>query len=156
MPAMVTASRSARGVAAGLLLLLAGPSAAQAPDVERRAAEMRQVVLDQLAAFRRGDWAAAYGFASVTIHSQFTPESFRQMVTRGYAAIADSASATVLRTEADDPQKGYVEVRVRARDGDAIDALYEIVSEQGAWKINGVIAKPAEKGDLVQGPGARA
>jgi hypothetical protein len=153
---MVAAPRSPRRLAAGLLLLLlAGPAAAQAPDVERRAAAMRQVVLEQLAAFRRGDWAAAYGFASESIHSQFTPESFRQMVTRGYPAIAASASATVLRTEADDPQKGYVEIRVQGQDGEAIDALYELIDQQGAWKVNGVIAKPAEKGDLVRA-GARA
>lgn len=62
----------------------------------------------------------------------------------------------MLRTEAGDPQQGYVEVRVYGQTGETIDALYELVDEQGAWKVNGVIAKPAEKRDLVQAVGARA
>ncbi len=137
------------------MLLTAAPAAAQATDVERRAAAMQQVVLDQLAAFRRGDWATAYGFASESIQAQFSPEAFRQMVTRGYAPIAASASATVLRTEADDPQKGYVEVRVYGQNGEIVDALYELVDEQGAWKVNGVIAKPAERGDIARADARR-
>jgi len=131
-----------------LLLLAAVPAAAQTADVERREAAMQQVVLDQLAAFRRGDWTTAYGYASQTIQAQFSPEAFREMVTRGYAPIAHSLGATVLRTVADDPQRGYVQVRVHGRDGETIEALYELVDEQGAWKINGVVTKPAEKGDL--------
>ncbi|MBI4010800.1 MAG: DUF4864 domain-containing protein [Candidatus Rokubacteria bacterium] len=145
-----TAPLGRRLVAAALLLLAAGPAAAQATDVERRAAAMQQVVLDQLAAFRRGDWGTAYGFASGTIRAQFSPEAFRQMVTRGYASIAASTSASVLRTEADDPQKGYVEVRVYGQNGENVDALYELVDEQGAWKINGVVARPVERGDLAR------
>jgi len=154
---MIPAAPLGRGlVAVWLLLLAAAPAAAQATDVEPRAAAMQKVVLEQLAAFRRGDWATAYGFASESIRAQFSPEAFRRMVTRGYAAIAGSASATVLRTEAGDPQQGYVEVRVYGQTGETIDALYELVDEQGAWKVNGVIAKPAEKRDLVQAVGARA
>lgn len=131
-------------------LLLAGPAAAQPSDAERQSAAMQQTVLDQLAAFRRGDWAGAYGFASETIRMQFTPEAFRQMVTRGYAPIAHSASATVLQTHIDSPRRGYVEVRVQGQNGQVIDALYELVEEQGAWKVNGVLTKPAESGDLAR------
>ncbi len=145
-----TAPLGRRLVVTALLLLVAAPAAAQGTDVERRAAAMQQVVLDQLAAFRRGDWGTAYGFASETIRAQFSPEAFRQMVTRGYASIAASTSASVLRTEADDPQKGYVEVRVYGQNGENVDALYELVDEQGAWKINGVVARPAERGDLAR------
>jgi hypothetical protein len=125
------------------LLLVAGAAAAQPRDPEPA---MVQTVLDQLAAFRRGDWTAAYGFASSAIRAQFGPEAFREMVTRGYAPIARSASATVRRVEVLDPRRGLVELRVEGQDGERIDALYELVEEQGAWRINGVLARPAEPG----------
>ena len=136
-----------------LVLLAAAPAGAQgSSDAERRGAAMQQVVLDQLAAFRRGDWTTAYGYASQTIQAQFSPEAFRTMVTRGYAQIADSLGATVERTVADDPQRGYVQVRVHGRDGETIEAFYELVDEQGAWRINGVVTKFVEKGELTLRP----
>jgi hypothetical protein len=107
---------------------------------------MTRTVLDQLAAFRRGDWTAAYGFASSAIQAQFGPEAFRVMVTRGYAPIARSASATVGRVEALDGQHGLVEVRVEGENGDTIDALYDLVEEQGAWRVNGVVTRPVARG----------
>jgi hypothetical protein len=136
-------------LAAGLLLAPAGRLAAQSAAPEEQRAAMAQTVLDQLAAFRRGDWEAAYGFASQSIQGQFTPEAFRQMVSRGYAPIARSASARVLRTEVADPQHGYVEVRVRGQDGDTIDALYELVLEPGGWRISGVLTKPVDPGEVI-------
>jgi hypothetical protein len=107
---------------------------------------MARTVLDQLAAFRRGDWAAAYAFASSAIQAQFGPEAFRAMVTRGYAPIARSVSVTVGRVETLDGRRGLVEVRVEGDDGEAIDALYELVEEQGAWRVNGVVTRPVERG----------
>ena len=103
-----------RDLSWGLALLgcLAGPAVAQTPDAERQAAAMAQTVLDQLDAFRRGDWTGAYAFAAASIQARFTPEAFRQMVTRGYAPIARSARRAVQRTEIVDPRHGYVAIRV--------------------------------------------
>jgi hypothetical protein len=125
------------------LLLLAAAGSAQPVDQERA---MAQTVLDQLAAFRRGDWVAAYAFASSTIQARFGPEAFRVMVTQGYAPIARSASATLGRVEALDGQRGLVEVRVEGTDGETIDALYELVEELGAWRVNGVLTRPVTRG----------
>jgi hypothetical protein len=111
---------------------------------------MVQTVLDQLAAFRRGDWTAAYGFAAEGIRARFSPEAFRTMVRGGYAPIADSARASVLDAALVTPGRGYVEVRVEGRDGETVDALYELVDEQGAWRIAGVVTKPAPKGQLTR------
>jgi Domain of unknown function (DUF4864) len=107
---------------------------------------MARTVLDQLEAFRRGDWATAYGYASSAIQTQFPPEAFRAMVMGGYAPIARSVSATVSRTEALDAQHGLVEVRVEGENGETIDALYELVEEHGAWRVNGVVTRPVERG----------
>jgi hypothetical protein len=126
-----------------LTLLLLAAAWAQPAD---QSVAMTRTVLDQLAAFRRGDWAAAYAFASSAIQAQFAPEAFRAMVTHGYAPIARSAAATVGRVEALDAQHGLVEVRVEGESGETIDALYELVEEQGAWRINGVLTRPVERG----------
>jgi hypothetical protein len=128
---------------------LAGPAAGQAADPERQTAAMIQTVLQQLEAFRRGDWAAAYGFASSSIRSRFTPEAFREMVTGGYAPIARPLQSRVLATRTLDPQRGLVEIRVEGQNGETVDALYELVEEQGAWRINGVVARPVPQGPLV-------
>ena len=104
---------------------------------------MTRTVLDQLAAFRRDDWATAYTYASATIQARFGLEAFRQMVTSGYAPIARSARVTVSRVDVVDTGLGFVEVRVEGANGETVDALYELVDEQGIWRINGVLTRPA-------------
>jgi hypothetical protein len=84
------------------------------------------------------------------IQGQFTLDSFREMVSRGYAPIAQSAAATVLRTEVVGAARGYVAVRVHGQNGQTVDALYDLVEERGAWKVNGVVTKPAERGELTR------
>jgi hypothetical protein len=128
---------------AGLAL---APVPAGAQGADPQATAMIRAVLDQLAAFRRGDWSAAYGYASAAIQAQFPPEAFRQMVTGGYASIARSAQGTVLRTEVLDARRGYVEIRVEGQDGQTVDALYELVEESGAWRVNGVVTRPVARG----------
>jgi hypothetical protein len=148
------------GVAALAVLLAGGPLAAVGvfgsvaaaqPDDRQQETAMAQTVLDQLAAFRRGDWPGAYAFASASIQERYTLEAFREMVTRGYRPIAQPMQSRVLKALALDSQRGFVELRVEARDGDTIDALYELILEQGRWRINGVIARPVATGDLVLG-----
>jgi len=133
--------RSAARAVGLALLTVAATAAGQGADPR---ADMARTVLDQLAAFRRDDWAAAYAYASATIQSRFDLEAFRQMVTGGYAPIARSTTATVSHVEVVDPSHGLVEVRVEGANGEMIDALYELVDEQGQWRINGVLTRPVE------------
>ena len=133
-------NRGSAGSVFGLVLLaLATTAAGQGGDPR---VEMTRTVLDQLAAFRRDDWATAYAYASSTIQARFALEAFRQMVTSGYAPIARSASATVSHVEVVDSGHGFVEVRVEGANGETVDALYELVDEQGSWRINGVLTRP--------------
>lgn len=141
MPADRRRRRSAARAVGLALLTLAATAAGQGADPR---ADMARIVLDQLAAFRRDDWAAAYAYASATIQSRFDLEAFRQMVTGGYAPIARSTTATVSHVEVVDPSHGLVEVRVEGANGEMIDALYELVDEQGQWRINGVLTRPVE------------
>ncbi|MGH7321376.1 MAG: DUF4864 domain-containing protein [Candidatus Rokuibacteriota bacterium] len=138
-----------------VLLVTALAAGAQQTDAQRQGDAMAKTVLDQLEAFRRGDWTSAYRFASASIHSQFTPEAFRQMVTRGYAPIARPLQSRILATRVLDATRGFVEIRVEGQNGETIDALYELVEERGAWRVNGVISRPAHpRGELTRRPPA--
>ena len=128
-----------------LLVAAAGVAWGQGTELEDRAA-MARVVLEQLAAFRRGDWAGAYGFASAGIQAQFDLAAFRQMVTAGYAPIARSVRGMVRGSGRPVPERGWVEVRVEGENGETIDARYELVDEQGQWRINGVRTRPVVPG----------
>ena len=142
MTADAPSRRSLGGSALGLaLLLVAAPATGQGADPR---AAMTQTVLDQLAAFRRDDWAAAYTYASQTIQARFGLEAFRQMVTSGYAEIARSLRATVSHVEMVDVDHGLVQVRVDGANGRTVDALYELVDEQGSWRIEGVLTRPVD------------
>lgn len=134
--------RGFAGSALGLACLaLAVAAAGQGGDPR---AEMTRTVLDQLAAFRRDDWATAYAYASSTIQARFGLGAFRQMVTSGYAPIARSARATVSKVDVVGAGRGLVEVRVEGANGETVDALYELVDEQGSWRINGVLTRPVD------------
>lgn len=131
------------GLACLGLLLLATGAAAQPADPREA---MTRTVLDQLEAFRRDDWATAYRYASAAIQAHFSLEAFRQMVLRGYAPIARSVVATVSRAETAGPGRGFVEARIEGEDGETVDALYELVEEGGAWRIDGVLTRPVARG----------
>jgi hypothetical protein len=123
-----------------LLLMPAAPVAAQTvPPVPKEAAEP---VMKQLEAFRRGDFDTAYTFASSEIKEQFTRPAFEQMVKGGYPEIAHSTFATVAASAAAPNGHVYLQIKIRGANGNSIEAIYELVFENGQWKINGVTARP--------------
>ncbi len=121
-----------------LALALATP-AARAQTDEKAAAEP---VMRQLDAFRRNDYDTAFTFASGLIHQLFDRASFERMVKSGYPEIADSVRATVIAAQTGPEGHLYLIVKVRGANGQHIEAMYDMVREDGVWKINGVVAKP--------------
>ncbi len=113
--------------------------AQQARPVPREAAEP---VMKQLEAFRRDDFDAAYTFASAEIKQQFNRQDFEQMVKTGYPEIARSTFATVAGSVVAPNGHVYLSVKIRGSNGNSVEALYEVVLENGQWKINGVSSKP--------------
>ena len=63
------------------------------------------------------------------------------MVRRGYPEIARSTFAAVTKTELVPPGLAYVTVKIRGANGQAVEALYELIWEDG-WRINGVVTRP--------------
>ena len=133
----------ALAVLALLLLLPLGLVRAQTPGPgveDVRAAS--EPIMRQLEAFRRGDFDAAYTFASEEIRGRFGRAQFEAMVRGGYPEIARSVFAAVADGERASNGNVYLVVKIRGANGVSIEAVYEMVSEAGAWKINGVVTKP--------------
>jgi len=122
-----------------VLLPLCAPAWAQADKSDAKVAA--EPVVKQLEAFRRDDYDTAFTFASAEIQAQFDRQSFEVMVRRGYPEIARSTSAAVVKTELAPHGAAYVTVKIRGANGQSIEALYELVWQDG-WRINGVVTRP--------------
>jgi hypothetical protein len=120
------------GAAVGIALAQGGGAA-------KAAAEP---VMQQLAAFRRDDYDAAYGFASAEIRQMFDRAAFERMVKGGYPEIARSAFALVAESRVTAEGHAVVRVKIQGANGNGIEALYEMVLEDRGWRINGVVARP--------------
>src|SRR5262245_14114628 len=129
-----------RLILVAIVLLGAASALAQKLDPDAEAAS--RIVMQQLEAFRRDDYDTALTFASEEIHQLFDRPRFEAMVRGGYPEIARSASALITGSERGDGGRLYLLVRVRGANGQAIEAVYEMVLEKGAWRINGVVARP--------------
>ena len=121
-----------------LLLALALPAQAQTPAPK----EASEPVMKQLEAFRRGDFDTAYTFASTEIKQLFDRPAFEHMVKNGYPEIARSTFASVAASAVAPNGHAYLSIKIRGSNGNSIEALYDLVLENGQWKINGVSAKP--------------
>jgi hypothetical protein len=123
--------------------LALAPAHAQ-PSLEGTAAEP---IFRQLEAFRNNDYDAAYAFASAQIRGLFDRGAFEQMVRRGYPEIAESTGARIADTQLAPDGHAYIRLKIRGANGQHVEAVYEMVREDGAWKINGVVARPADPGE---------
>ena len=120
-------------LAAGVVFGPAQPAAA-----DPASDGIQATISSQIDAFRAGDMAGAFDFASQGIRQIFgTSETFGGMVERGYAMVIDPVELRYgdLRSEAAGPVQ-----RVLVRDAGGVwHALdYLMVEEDGAWRIGGV------------------
>jgi hypothetical protein len=127
-------------VLAALLVAVPADCTAGQPDLDIKAAT--GVVLLQLEAFRRDDFDTAYTFASTTIRALFDRLAFENMVRSGYPEIARSVSAVVSRSALTPDGSVVLLVKIHGANGHRVEALYELVSEDGRWRINGVVTRP--------------
>ena len=99
---------------------------------------IRSVIGDQMAAFRRDDAAAAFGFAAPTIQDMFgTPERFMTMVRDGYQAVYRPAEVRFGELVRIDGRLTQL-VHVVGPDGVARLALYFMERQpDGTWRISG-------------------
>ncbi len=115
------------------------PFAAAAQD-----SAIQSTITAQIEAFRAGDFALAFTFASPTIHGIFqTPENFGAMVTTGYPMVVDPALVEMQ----DLREIGgalWQRVRITDRKGTAYLLDYQMVQGPDGWQINAVQMQKAE------------
>ena len=114
----------------------------------------RDAIMQQLDAFNRGDFEQAYTFASAQIKEMFDRPAFERMVTLGYPEIARSASAVVAEVQRAPSGSLLLLLRIRGANGRAVEAVYEMVLENGQWRINGVVTRP-DTSEKAARPGLR-
>jgi hypothetical protein len=123
------------------LLLIAGAAQAQTPATEIAAgdrATIRQIITDQIAAFRRDDGPGAFAYASPMIQNMFgTPELFMDMVRNGYPPVYRPQRFEFARLVWMDGQLTQL-VDIVGPDGIAVTAAYAMeLQPNGVWRING-------------------
>ena len=131
-----------RRIAPLLAVLLALAVATPAARAQTDAKAAAEPVMRQLEAFRRNDYETAYSFASAQIHQLFDRAAFEHMVKSGYPEIADSVRAHVIASQPGPDGHVYLVIKIRGANGQHVEAMYDMVSEGGSWKVNGVVAKP--------------
>lgn len=125
-----------------LSLLLCFAAAAQSADdtplgdADRDA--IRDVIRAQLAAFRAGDGATAFSYASPGIQRHFgSPERFMSMVRNGYRPVYENRRAYFQEAISAD---GVVaqKVLIVDRDSRSVTAIYPMQKQDdGSWRIDG-------------------
>lgn len=132
--------RFAAILAMATLVFAAAPSshAGETVTTEDKAA-IRQVISDQMAAFRDDDWSRAFSYASPTIQLKFGDiETFKRMVIAGYPSVYRPRDVSFDKVEDLD---GVVaqHVRLVGPDDKAKIAVYVMErQDSGAWRIGGV------------------
>lgn len=100
---------------------------------------IQSVIQRQMKAFNEDDYRAAYAFASGSIRRRFSTERFEKMVKSGYPQIAKSHLVSFGEiTLTNDKQAAVAVVHVTGKDRVTVIAEYQMVLEEGEWKIGGV------------------
>jgi hypothetical protein len=131
--AMIAGPMSSRAATRGHPHRHAAASAAASPK-----ALVEHVILAQLSAFNHQDYGMALRYAS----SDFIgvpPEAFADLVTQSYPEMASSKSSKFKDfTLSPNHLAATQDVLVTGKDGKTVDELYDLVSENGNWRIAGV------------------
>ena len=101
------------------------------------------LVMKQIALLRSHDFASAYALVSRELRRTFTRSEYEWMVKRAHPEVASSAHAYVVRTR-ETAGFVYVTVKVVGRNGRHVEALYEIVREGDAFRVNALSSRRHE------------
>ncbi len=134
------------GLIGGLIGGLAGVATAQQPPVSAADSQaIRDIIQNQVDAFRRDDGAAAFGYASPDIQRLFgAPEIFLDMVRQGYRPVYRPRVfefAEIVLLNGQPTQK----VRVVGPDGRPVNAFYPMMQlPDGSWRVDGCYLQAPE------------
>ena len=120
-------------------------SSGRGPRLQDAGAAIRDVISDQIEAFRADDVDTAFSFASPKIRDQFgNPNRFGAMVRDGYPMVWRPADVRFGGLQDQGGGRKLQGVIVTDQAG-ALHLLdYEMVPLDGGWRINGVRLRPAD------------
>ncbi|MBO6756638.1 MAG: DUF4864 domain-containing protein [Roseibium sp.] len=120
-----------------------GSSAAQASDVD--SAAFQSIIRGQMNAFRTGDAAKAFSYATPVLQKRFqTPEIFIHMVKTGYLPVYRPTNVTFGQSRMT-PHGPMQEVYVTDPGGENWLALYSFEKQgDGTWRISGCFLQKAK------------
>jgi hypothetical protein len=100
----------------------------------------QEAIQKQLEAFRRNDYVAAMTYQSRALRGHFpTPSVFRQMIQNGYPQFARCRKIEFGEAHIDQAGSRFrVAVFVTGADNVKVRAVYEMIKEDGAWRVSGV------------------
>jgi hypothetical protein len=123
-----------------VFMLLSGlaPGAMAAPPSDADRQQFQSLIGDQIAAFRRDDFSAAFGMASPAIQGLFmNPDGFSRMVKGAFQPVYRPRSVT-FGPALDSPTGPLQRVFLVGPDGKAWVAEYTMQRQpDGTWRING-------------------
>ena len=102
-----------------------------------------QAIAGQLDALGTGDYEAALGYSSSRYRAGIAPDAFGELIGRDYPVLADDAEHTsdTCVAEGDGAQ---VLVTVTGASGDAQELVYQLVREDGDWRVDVAGAIPGD------------
>jgi hypothetical protein len=129
------------------LLISHSKAAEMNPSTQSMKETLHAVVRQQLEAFRRSDFPAAYSFAAAGIKDQFPLAEFESMVRKGYPLIATSTDA-VFGLTLDDGDRAVVNVRIIGKQKQSANFQYLLERNGKDWRIAGVFEQE-EKAETI-------
>lgn len=131
-----------------LLALCMTTFAAPVFGADAREQQIRDVIVQQIEAFRRDDAESAFAIASPKIQEMFgDSRRFMAMVTGSYAAVHRPRTVRFKELVGLGDGKLVQRILLQGPDGAFTMALYEMVEIDGRWRINGCVldAAPGEE-----------
>ncbi len=98
--------------------------------------ELYAVVNRQIAAFRSGDFPSAYRYAATGVQQKFTLAQFAAMIRRDYPELARARDIEFGQVHTRGAS-AVVQVFFSGRDKLSHSVFYNLVAENGVWKIAG-------------------
>jgi len=135
-------------LATALCLIVSGSLNAQQLDLKISNSAVRKQVISiidgQLKAFREHNLDLAFSFASKSLRSHLPQAVFMSVTKQNYPEIWMNKSGDFGIVK-DNQQRSTIQVRVVAQDGSNASYDYDLVFEDGSWKIQGILRHQQKK-----------
>jgi len=131
-----------------ICLIFSGAVHAQQAELKISNAAVRKQVISiidgQLKAFREHNLNLAFSFASKSLRGHLPQDLFMSVAKQNYPEIWNNKSGDFGIVK-DNKQRSTIQVRVVAQDGSNASYDYDLVFEDGSWKIQGILRHQQKK-----------